>query len=349
MRIFILRSRPRPSGAAPKDPYTQEFGSSYAERVIGNLKGDPAFCASCGPDCNACRKVYGRKFGRNIAGVASLPAALPYLLEKPWELLPREFPPHEILLAVNIHEQVLLEALKRCASRGVVVPMEAPDWVSASARAAAKAICGEKGVEISFPRPFCSFDPPPGSVLAEFRERFHIGKPKVELTVRSGKIEKAYVHVSAPCGATYYVARWLEGKRVDDDLKHEVISKRMHSYPCTASMKWDDEIGDTILHKANQIHFEILSPLQSRAPEEPGLVMSPLGRKVLKLATPGENIRNIERAKEAILEDIAADGAASLQKLRKKRKIPPAAIQSALLILKQEGKIRMEGRKIVKT
>ena len=351
MRLLIFRSERRTGGEKPKNVYAQEFTSPYAEKVIGNLVAEEGFCSACGPDCNACRTPYNRKFGKNIAGVIAFPPILPYLLEKPRDYVPRDIPAHDILLAINIHEQILIEILKSCGdagARGVVVPLEAGDWVSGTARSEARAICEENDVEICFPKPFCSFDPPSGTVLAEFRRRFHIGKPEVELELRGDTIERAYVNVSAACGATYYVARWLAGKRVDDDLKYQVISKRLHSYPCTASMKWDDELGDTPLHVAGQAHYEILAPLRETAPEEPGMVMSPVGRMVLKPVPVQENIENVERAKRAILEELRRKGTVSLAGLKRERKITPAAMHSALLILKQEGKIRTEGPKIVK-
>ena len=242
--------------------------------------------------------------------------------------------------------------LKRCepwGTRGVVVPIESGDWVSGSARSQAGEICRRLGVEVAFPKPFCDFDPQPGSVLAEFRRQFHVGKPEVTLTVADGRIQRAYVEVSAACGATYYVARWLEGRRVDDDLKYEVVARRMHSYPCTASMKWDDELGDTILHVAGKAHDAILAPLLPRpdTEAEPGMVMSPVGLMLPKPVAARENVQNIERAKQAILEELAGSGAVSLQSLRRRRKISPAAAYSALLLLEQEGKVRTEGGMIL--
>lgn len=349
MRILILRSRTHPKADGPTDAYTQEFSSSFAERVIGNLTGDEDFCKSCGPDCIACRKPYNRRFGRQIAGIIALPGVLPYLLEDPARYVPADIPPHDIILAVNIHEQILIEILKRCGplgTRGLVVPVEAPGWLSGSAREQADAICRQSGIEASFPKPFCSFDPPAGGVLAEFRRRFHIGKPQVALTIKDDRIEKAYVHVSAACGATYCVARWLDGRSIDDDLMHEVISKRMHSYPCTASMEWDDEIGDTIMHVASRAHCEILTPVTGEVPAEGGMVMSPLGTMLPRPTGTHENIENIERAKRAILAALTGGAEVSIESLRKKRKISPAATHSALIILKQEGKIRTRGDRI---
>ena len=364
MRIVILRSR-RASGRGAEGPYTQEFTSPFADKVIGNLTAEAGFCGSCGPDCTACRKGYDRRFGGSIAAELSFPGVLPYLMESPAGHVPHELPPHDIILAINIHEQVLVEVLKRCGrwgTRGVVVPVEAPDWLSGSARSEVREICDQGGVEVAFPKPFCAFGPPEGTALADFRRRFHIGKPEVRLTVRGNRVQAAHVEVSAACGATYYVARWLEGRSLDEDLKHEVIAKRMHSYPCTASMKWDDEIGDTPMHVASQAHYEILAPLTGRGEHEPAMVISPVGRMVLKPVPASENIRNIEKAKEAILEALAtgrrivvsgapasaADEEVSLDDIRSARKITPAAMSSAALILKQEGRIRIAGGRIVK-
>ena len=351
MRILILRSEGRQRADGLQDAYTEEFKSSYADRVVGNLIGREGFCASCGPDCNACRKPYRRNFDRNIAAVIALPGVLPYLLEEPAVYVPRDIPPHDILLAINVHQQILIEFIKRCVqmgTRGVVVPVEAPGWVRGAARSEAEAICGQGSVEVSFPKPFCSFDPPAGGVLAEFRRRFHIGKPAVNLTVRDGMIEQARVDVSAACGATYYVARWLVGSRVDEDLEHEVISKRVHSYPCTASMQWDDEIGDTILHLATQAHYQILAPLRSRPAAEHDVLAPPPGRIVHGPATTQQNIQNIDRAKQAILADLSAGRTVSLESLRNRPNMTAAAVTSAMLILKQEGKILTKHGKFVK-
>ena len=350
MRIFILRSQRHPRGQAGGDDYAQHFTSNYAEKVIGNLVGEEGFCAACGGDCNACRRPYKRRFGQHIVGVVAFPPVLPYLLEEPASHVPTDVPAHDVLLAVNIHEQILVEMLKRCrawGTRAAVVPVESPGWVSSAARAEAEAVCTRLGVEVAFPRPFCAFDPPAGSTLAEFRRHFCIGKPDVELTVVGGVIERAHVKVSAACGATYYVARWLVGRRVDDDLKFDVVAKRMHSYPCTASMEWDDEAGDTLLHVAGQAHYEILAPLTGDVREDSPMVMSPLGRMLPKPVPARENVRNIERAKRAILADLGAGVPVTLAGLRAKPDLTPAAVYSALLLLEREGRIRRQGRRIV--
>lgn len=352
MKILILRSEQRKSADPPKDTYMQEFSCTYAEKVIGNLIGEPGFCTSCGPDCNACRKPYNRRFGKNIAGIITLPARLPYLLETPWQYVPDNLPAHDALLAINIHEQILVEFIRRCPemeTSGIIVPSETPDCISGSARADAQALCEKHGMEIAFPKPFCAFDPPAGTFLAQFREEFHIGKPRVKLEIENQRIARANVEISAACGATYYIARWLKGKHIDeDDLRYEIIAKRMHSYPCTASMKWDDELGETPLHVAGEAHYEILAQLNKKtAPREPSLIKSPVGVMVQKPIPVHENIANVEKAKAAILHDLAVGKEVTLQSLRKKSGITPAAINTALLLLKQQGKIRISASRIL--
>ncbi len=345
MKVLILRSK-RLAETSTRDAFSQEFDTIYSERVIGNIVGEKDFCSACGPDCVNCRQDLERKFAGDIAAVIDLPAVLPHLLETPGDYVPSDIPPHDILMAIGVHEQILLAMLERLAggpTRGVVVPLEAPDWISQSAISRAEEICRHSGIELSLPKPFCDFDPPPGSVLDEFRRTFCIGKPEVELSVRDGRIEKAHVNVSAACGATYYIARWLTGKRVDDDLKYDVIARRLHSYPCTASMKWDNELGDTVMHVAGKAHYEILRQLGQESEDDPEMIASPIGVMVHKPLSARENIQNIEQATEAILKQLATDGSVSLESLRTQRRITPAAAYTAVLILTQQGKIRTEG------
>ena len=349
MKVLILHSdRPEHEDDTP-DPYTQAFSNTYALRVIGNLKDDPGFCGSCGPDCAGCRAPYGRKTGDRIAGILRFPGRLPYVLESPAALLPDRVPPHDVALAIHIHEQVLVAFLRqapRWGTRALIAPQEAGGWVSHSARRTAMDLGRELGIEVAFPKPFCGFDPPEGSLLAAFRRTFHIGKPEVRLEVRNGVVERAFVEVSAACGATYFIAHGIEGRRVDDDLRYEVIAKRLHAYPCTASMAMDDELGDTPLHVAGDAHYEILEGIPEPSPEPVRQVMSPLGKMVQEARPVSESIENVEQAKRIILRELDAGRPVSLDALTKDPRTTPAALYTALLALKREGRIKTEGHRI---
>ena len=55
-------------------------------------------------------------------------------------------------------------------------------------------------------------------------------------------------------GSTWFVAKQLEGVEVDNKRElYDRISESHHSYPCTASMERDRELGDTVLHKAGYL------------------------------------------------------------------------------------------------
>jgi hypothetical protein len=347
MRVVVFRSVETGKEISPADRYVQRLDTRFAKRVLGNLRNEAGFCTACGPDCIGCRDAYRQHFDTRLAAVLDFPSVLPSLIENPGIHVPGHVPPHDVLLAVNIHEQVLLETVKRCGewgTKGVLVPLEAPGWVRPAVRRTADEICEDSGIEIAFPKPFCSFRPPRGSVLAEFRERFHIGRPEVNLKIEGGRIADAEVRVSAACGATYCVARWLVGRHLDENLEIEVISKQWHAFPCTASMERDPELqGETPLHVAGQAHYALLAPYKRVAGLESEWTTSPMGTRVLKPVPPEENLAKIEEAKVLILSELAKRPRVPLKALRTLERASPAALSTAVLILKQEGKITSDG------
>lgn len=349
MRLVVLRSR----GASPRGEdraeYEQTLNTAFARRVLRNLESPSGSCTACQDECTGCRRRYRRAPEDVVGAVVDFPATLPYLLESPASYVPDYLPRHDVLLAVCIHEQILLEALKaspRWGTKAVVVPLEAPDWTTPATRRQAEAICEEHGVELAFPKPFCGLDPAPGSVLADFRNRFRVGGPEVTVDIGDGVIASAHVKISAACGATYYIARWLEGRSVEDDLKYDVVSRRLHSYPCTASMEWDDELGDTPLHVSGQAHYKILDAIEAGTAEPAEYVRSPLGIVVPKPVPVHENVRKVEEARQVVLDELKLAGAVSLEALRRRTSIKPAALNSALLDLKREGMIVVDASTI---
>ncbi|MHC4914737.1 MAG: DUF166 domain-containing protein [Planctomycetota bacterium] len=346
MKLTVIRSIPPAPGSAAGGDYSQELNTRFVERVLTSLRGEAGCCAACGPDCTDCRRGYERRFGDEIVAVLDLPAVLPHVLERPEKYLPPAPPAHDVVLAVAIHEQVLLEVIRRApewGTRGVVAPLEAPGWISPAARAEGLRLGEELGVEVAFPKPFCAFRPPAGSLLDGFRRHFCIGHPEIRLRVEDGLIAEARVEVSAACGATYYVARWLEGKRVDEEIRYGVLSKRLHAYPCTASMEWDDELGDTPMHIAGHAHAEVLEQLGQRFPSEPGPIRTHLGVVLSGPLTGREGKEAMGRARDAILALIGERGEVEVSELTALAGVNPAAVASALIGLRQEGRVVVQG------
>ncbi|MFC1584057.1 DUF166 family protein [Fibrobacterota bacterium] len=258
MRILILRSVPNRAG---QDPYAVKMDTHYAGRFIGHLTDRGDYCRACQDKCVACRGKYGLDFSERLAGVIELPAVLPVMIDDAGTYLPKNIPACDVVVAVSVNEELLLGFAERFSSyKGMIVPIEGSDWISPNFIAKITRVCDKNGVETSFPKPFCSFNPA-GGILKEFREKFRIGRPEVEYDIQYGFIAEARVKVSAPCGATYYTCRGLTGKEVDDDLTF-IIDNRLSAYPCTADHAVDREFNDSITHEAVKIQREILAGLK---------------------------------------------------------------------------------------
>jgi hypothetical protein len=259
MKVFVFCS----DGIVPKEksPFSIIFDDVYAQRFIKNLQNDPDLCTGCGKRCNHCRDRLGIDFSSSIAGIHKIPSELLYYVDDPQRFLPEKLPQHDVTVAIDVHEDILInipELARKAGSKALIVPLEHPNWASKWVRNQTHLICDQLDMECVFPKPFCSLEEGGHPVIDEFIRAFHIGKPKMHFEVENGKIKKATVLRSAPCGATYYVAHNLRGKKIDQKLS-EWVAKYWHSYPCVASMQMDYEIGDTILHKGGYLHYEMLN------------------------------------------------------------------------------------------
>jgi len=252
----------------PRVPFSVIMEDIFAERVVKHLQNDYAqLCNGCDKDCDHCRDkypvLYPVDFKEDIAGVLLLPAELPYYVDDAGDYFPDELPEHDVILAIHIHEDLLLslpQRSKKAGGKALIVPGEDPAWLSQWIRGRLKKICDNLGLESSFPKPFCALEAGPDQpVIAEFIKHFRIGRPRITIKVQEGKVIDAQVITSAPCGCTYYVARNLIGKEVNEDLNPEITAKYWHSYPCVASMDVDRELGDTPLHKGGYMHYEAVA------------------------------------------------------------------------------------------
>ncbi len=247
MRLYVLRSSRVLGGEISP--------SQYGAKFIQNLTNDPNLCLGCGASCIRCRDTYDIDFSSEIAGAHELPTDLPQMIDDPAKYLP-EIPPHEVMVAINVHEDLLLELPKmavKAGAKALVVPVEDPRWVSMGVRNQLHRICDELQMEFSAPKPFCSLGEVGKTNIDSFVNKFRIGRPKLVIKIQDNKIANVQVLRSAPCGDTYYVARKMIGLKIDEKLD-ETVSKFWHSYPCIGSMKLDPELKDTILHTGGYLH-----------------------------------------------------------------------------------------------
>lgn len=258
MKLLVVCSEPKDPKRRP-GAFQRVFDSAWADRFLKHLRNDREFCTGCGDRCLHCRDWRVPDFSPDIVGVIRLPSLLPELLDDPAEYLPASLPPHDVLVAIEIHEEILIELPKLSAQAGgkaLIAPAEAPDWVTRWAKGKLEEAAGKFALEISVPKPFCSLELGVGPATDAFIEHFRIGRPVVDIEELDGRVAQATARISAPCGNSHYVAHSLQGHFADETLQFEVC-RYWHSYPCTASMKKDPELGnDTILHKGGQIHME---------------------------------------------------------------------------------------------
>lgn len=234
------------------------YSGSYGERVISHLTNDPSLCTGCGPRCVHCRNTYNIDFSSEIIGTYTLPTVLPPLIDEPGEYLPTNVPSHDVMLAINVHEDILLSLPQLAASAGgkaILAPVEDPGWLSKGVQNQMRRICDDMSLEFDSPVPFCSLEKGGHPNIDEFMHHFRIGKPKLKIELQHDVIKNVEVLCSAPCGCTYFVAHNLMGAKIDEKLD-DLIAKYWHSYPCVASMKIDPRSGDTILHKGGYNHRE---------------------------------------------------------------------------------------------
>jgi hypothetical protein len=231
------------------------YNGKFGERVIGNLIHFRNFCISCDKLCIFCRDDKTLDFADNIIGIYTQPLNLPVYIEDPVKYLPSRLPENDVLLAINLHPDIMSELpfLAKEAGTGLIIaPVEEPDWISAGLGNQIKGKCEQYGIVFAAPKPFCSLKKGEDPLIDHFIEHCKIGFPRLRIDVKNNSIAAVKVHRSQPCGCAYYVAQKLKSVPVDDKLD-EVISNAHHAYPCTASMERDAEIKDTILHKAGYI------------------------------------------------------------------------------------------------
>lgn len=247
--------------------FALDFDNRYADRFMRHIIDDETLCTGCGEKCDHCRFNYDLDFSADIETI-QLPRTMPYFVDDIESVLKLPLPVHTILVAINIHEDILLSLpLLSNQSKGqaLIVPLEHPDWMTRWARDEIAKKCRATGMEYAFPKPFCSLEKGHGPLIDRFIDTFKIGRPSLDLKIdESRTIIDAEVKICAPCGNTYFVAKNLIGKKADDKI-NEWVAKYWHSFPCVASMKMDPELGDTILHKGGYIHYEIVGEAVERA------------------------------------------------------------------------------------
>ncbi|MDD3041817.1 MAG: DUF166 domain-containing protein [Methanosarcinaceae archaeon] len=231
------------------------YSGVFGIKVIQNLINPDSFCVSCGELCDHCRQAR-KSYAGLIVGIHEFPEDLPPFIEEPEQYLPSSLPECELVLAIGLHPDLLAAlstVVDKTGAKAVIVPVEDSRATPAGVVEQLRQNLEVKGVEFAAPKPFCALEKTgKGSLIDAFVD-MGFGKPvlRIELNPNGKLFKAAGVLRDAPCGSTWFVAKKLGWKEVSD--YKEIVSGAHHSYPCTASMDRDPQLGDTILHEAGYI------------------------------------------------------------------------------------------------
>jgi hypothetical protein len=178
-----------------------------------------------------------------------VPRSLPPVLDDAAEYLPSELGAGDVIVAINIHPELLLEIPNMVgggSTQALIAPIEDPNWVKPGLQRQVTQACAANEMESAFPKPFCSLEPSTPAIT-EFCEQFKVGRPKFKLQVRDGKVAGAEVVRGSPCGLAKFVGEKMVGLAAEDSLP-EKAGQLHHGYPCLASMNLDPATGETVMH-----------------------------------------------------------------------------------------------------
>jgi len=178
--------------------------------------------------------------------------SLPMVIDDPDEVLPAEIPPADLL--VSLHESAgaaeLIPDIARRSGAGAV--LAAVDDRSVCPRGLENQVgkrLGAMRVAFAFPRPLCGFEGGPHPLLNAFAERF--GRPRMRIDADGDRVGLVTVERDCPCGAGRFVAKVLPGTRLSEAADTGAL--RHHHHPCMASMEFDPELSDTLMHLSGYI------------------------------------------------------------------------------------------------
>jgi hypothetical protein len=136
----------------------------------------------------------------------------------------------------------------RGSGKALIAPREEPHWVRPGLMNQVTKACAKFGIENAFPKPFCAFMPTT-PVLRQFAEEYQAGHHDIDLECEGGVVVRAVCRRSSPCGLTEWAAEELVGWPCDETLRRRLV-ELLHLRPCLSSMAPDEELGDTIMHRA---------------------------------------------------------------------------------------------------
>lgn len=131
----------------------------------------------------------------------------------------------------------------------VIAPVDDYKWLPLGLELQIKRELEELGVEVVFPRTFCTLSPIGISIIDEFAEYF--GLPSLEVEANRENVLCVYVKRGAPCGSTHFMAKKLKMTKIQDARVR--AGTLVQIFPCLASRQIDRYFKDAPIHIAAHI------------------------------------------------------------------------------------------------
>lgn len=229
--------------------YSGEFG----RRFVLNL-AFPEMCphlGACGIDyCDRCKKY---DFSSKIVEVREFqePSTMGVYIDDVNIFLPDKTE-MDVLIAINIHPDILIELSEFSDIRALIVPVEDPKWCTPGLRKQLERSCIEVGIEFQAPKPLCTLKRD-SRIIRKLCTELNLGMPEFRIKLEDDTIRRVEA-LSDTCGCAYYVARKMRGYRIENyrDFWKD-IHQHQCSYPCMASMERDLEIVEAPFHLAGYV------------------------------------------------------------------------------------------------
>ncbi|MCJ7512942.1 MAG: DUF166 domain-containing protein, partial [Anaerolineales bacterium] len=151
--------------------------------------------------------------------------------------------------------QLLPEIVRLTGATAVIAPIDRTESLPLGLVGQLRGWLEGQGAAVVFPRPFCTltetqynrtpnvehYDHP---LIRRFAA--HFGRPKFDVQVAGGHIQKIEIVREAACGCSHHVAEELVNVHVDEAI--EQAGMLHHHFPCLASMNQEADYGDTLMH-----------------------------------------------------------------------------------------------------
>lgn len=207
--------------------------------------------------------TYGHRILENVSKYApvewkiycvSIPDALPPIIENAQEIVARLDIVGEWNIILFLGESpsafsILPAVLERVNADSVIAPVDNYNWLPLGLERQIRSELEDMGVNVVFPRTFCTLTPIGVRAIDEFARIF--GSPKLKIVEKNGVIATIRLARGAPCGSTRYLAEKLLGTKVEDAAKRAGLLVQI--FPCLASRKVDRFFLDAPIHVAGRI------------------------------------------------------------------------------------------------